>query len=204
VYSNEGFINATMSLESLFNDGDSDIKYKLTHRASFVLGLSGFEPIEVFENLMLFYRFRSRLVHGDEKIKDVENKGNLSRYARRSIIIMHILLNNSKRKKIKINDRKKEILKEIDYAMLLPSERDSLQKEIKKGLEDFILKIPRTFEVGVNLDNTELQHGSFSLSTYKHHEKLSTVNATVLKIEIDKINTYMKSKFHVLCPACNI
>ena len=49
VYSNEGFINAIISMEALFNEASTDLKYKLSHRAAFLLGLSDIDPIEAFE-----------------------------------------------------------------------------------------------------------------------------------------------------------
>ncbi len=146
VYSNEGFINATMSLEALFNDGASDIKYKLVQRASFLLGLVDFDPISVYADLNKFYNYRNQLVHGASITINIQEKYKLSRYARRSIIIMHILLRNSKRKQINKNEKKSSILKEIDYAMLIPARRERLKREIIRGLKDFKLKVPRTFE----------------------------------------------------------
>jgi len=41
---------------------------------------------------------------------------------------------------------KKNLLNEIDYAMLDESKRQKLHKEIDKKLKDFKLSIPRTFE----------------------------------------------------------
>ena len=56
VYSEEGFISAMISLESLFNEGPSDIKYKLSHRAGFLLGLCDIDSVEAFEKLKKFYK----------------------------------------------------------------------------------------------------------------------------------------------------
>lgn len=146
VYSDEGFISATISMEALYNESPSDIKYKLSHRAAFLLGLCDIDPIEVFEKLKTLYNTRSKLVHGGGTITSDPHKHLITKYTRRSIIIFMILLNNEKRRNIGRAKRKKEILKEIDHAMLNEEMRKSLKKEINKGLRDFNLNIPRTFE----------------------------------------------------------
>lgn len=146
VYSNEGYINAVISMEALFNEAPTDIKYKLSHRAAFLLGLCDIDPIDAFEKLKGFYDKRSTLVHGGGTLPNDPERHFVSMYTRRSIIIFLILLNNAGRRKISRKKRKKEILKEIDYAMLNEEKRKLLKKEITKGLKDFRLTIPRTFE----------------------------------------------------------
>lgn len=151
VYNNEGFISAMISMEALFNEGPTDIKYKLAHRAAFLLGLCDIDSIEAFEKLKDFYDKRSTLVHGGGTIPYDPDRYLVSTYTRRSIIIFLILLKNDERCKIGRNKRKRELLKEIDYAMLNEEKRKSLKREINKGLKDFKLNIPRTFE-GVGKD----------------------------------------------------
>lgn len=146
VYNSEGFISAMISLESLFNEGPSDIKYKLSHRAGFLLGLSEMDPIKAFEKLKDFYNKRSKLVHGAGSLEYDPDRYFVARYTRRAIIIFLILLKNEDRRKQGRKKRKLNILKEIDYAMLDENKRKSLEKEIKKGLKDFKLTIPRSFE----------------------------------------------------------
>ncbi len=146
VYSNEGFISAVISMEALFNEGPSDIKYKLSHRAGFLLGLSDIEPVGAFEKLKDFYNKRSKLVHGGGPLKYDPDRHLVSKYTRRAIIIFLILLKNDDRRKQKKKDRKINILKDIDCAMLDEDKRKNLKKEISKGLKNFKLSIPRTFE----------------------------------------------------------
>lgn len=146
VYSNEGFISAMISMEALFNEGSSDIKYKISHRAAFLLGLCGINPVEAFEKLKDFYKKRNNLVHGVATLTHDPDRHFVSKYTRRSIIIFLILLKNEERRKLSRKNRKIEMLKEIDYAMLNEEKRKSLKKEINKGLKDFKLTIPRTFE----------------------------------------------------------
>jgi hypothetical protein len=146
VYSYEGFISAVISMEALFNESPSDIKYKLAHRAAFLLGLCDIDPVEAFEKLKDFYNKRSTLVHGGGTIPYDPDRYLVSKYTRQSIIIFLILLKNDERRKLRRKERKVEILKEIDYAMLNEEKRKSLKKEINKGLKDFKLTIPRTFK----------------------------------------------------------
>lgn len=146
VHSDEGFISVMISMESLFNEGPSDIKYKLSHRAGFLLGLSGMESIEAFEKLKSLYNTRSKLVHGGGTSSHDPDRHLISRYTRKAIIIFLILLDNEKRRSSGKKRRKENLLKEIDHAMLDLESRTCLEKEIKKGLRNFELKIPRVFE----------------------------------------------------------
>ena len=147
VSDNEGFINAMVCLEALFNDGAFDIKYKLALRAAFLLGLSGFNSAEVFEKLKRLYNFRSTLLHGSGELKYDSDIYSVSGYCRRALMIFMILLKNSGRSNISSKSRKNEILKEIDYAMIDIKRMESLKSEIRKGLKNFRLNIPRTFTV---------------------------------------------------------
>ncbi|MDT8421326.1 MAG: HEPN domain-containing protein [Desulfuromonadales bacterium] len=146
IYSNEGFISAMISMEALFNEGPSDIRYKLSHRAAFLLGFCDMDSIQVFEKLKEIYNKRSNLVHGRGDLKNDPDRGLVSRYTRRSIIIFLILLSSEKRNKISKKKRKEELLLEIDNAMLDNNACNLLKKEIEKGLKDFQLPVPRVFE----------------------------------------------------------
>lgn len=159
IYSDEGFINATISMEALFNEGPSDIKYKLSLRAAFLLGLCGMDPIEAFEKIKTLYNKRSKLVHGRGSLNHDPDRHLISKYTRRSIIMFLILLSNKERQGISKNNRKSEILKEIDHAMLNEESRPLLKKEINKGLKNFKLTIPRTFE-------GEGKHGSYRITAW--------------------------------------
>lgn len=146
VFSNEGFISAMISMESLFNEGPGDIKYKLSHRAAFLLGIYGLDSIEAFEVLKRLYDNRSKLVHGGGKLKHDPDRHLVSKYTRRCLIMFLILLKNVDRQSSAAKKRKSEVLREIDYAMLNEKGRSSLEKKIAKGLKDFEMKIPRSFE----------------------------------------------------------
>ena len=55
-YEHQSFINSVICLEALYNEGSSALSYKISHRASFILGLGGaFDSIELFENLQKIY-----------------------------------------------------------------------------------------------------------------------------------------------------
>lgn len=146
VYSNEGFISTVISMEALFNEGPTDIKYKLSHRAAFLLSLCEIDPIEAFEKLKDSYNKRSTLVHGGGSLPHDPDRYLVSKYTRKSIIIFLILLRSEERRKIGNKKRKESLLKEIDYAMLDENKRKSLKKEISKGIKEFTLPVPRTFE----------------------------------------------------------
>lgn len=146
VRSNEGFISAVISMEALFNEGPTDIKYKVSHRAAFLLSLCEIDPIEAFEKLKGFYKKRSTLVHGGGSLSHDPDRYLVSRYTRKSIVVFLILLKNEERRRIGKKDRKASLLKEIDCAMLDENKRKSLKKEISRGLRDFKLPVPTAFE----------------------------------------------------------
>lgn len=124
-------------MEALFNENPSDIKYKLSHRAAFLLGLGGMDSIEIFNDLKYFYKERSNLVHGSGIIKYDSKRFRVLKYTRQSLLIFLILLSNNKRGKNRKKNRKGDLLKEIDYAMLDLGMRNSLKREINMGLKDF-------------------------------------------------------------------
>ena len=146
VYSDEGFISCMISMEALFNEGPSDIKYKLSHRAAFLLGLCGMDSIQAFGKLKEFYNTRSKLVHGGGDLPYDPDRHLASDYTRRCITIFLILLQNASRREIGKKQRKNELLLEIDHAMLNINHRKQLKSEIKKGLKHFELPVPRVFE----------------------------------------------------------
>lgn len=146
-YEHQSFINAVICLEALYNEGSSALSYKISHRASFILGLGGaLDSIELFENLQKIYKVRSSLIHGEGALSNDSDIFEALRYARTSLMIFFVLLSNPERQCIGKHKRKKSILKEIDYAMLDVSKREALKKEISKRISDFSLKTPRTFE----------------------------------------------------------
>jgi hypothetical protein len=135
-----------ISMEALFNEAPSDIKYKLTHRAAFLLGLCGINPIQAFDKLKDFYKKRSNLVHGVGELPHDPERHLASQYTRRCIIIFLILLQNPRRKEVGKSRRKNDLLLEIDHAMLNSEYQKQLKIEIKKGLKNFKLPVPRVFE----------------------------------------------------------
>lgn len=160
IFKKEGFIDATVSLEALFNENPSDISYKLSHRAAFLLGLGGLDSIKVFEKIRTFYSHRSKIVHGaGSSKKQIEEAHLLSEYTRKSIIIFLILLKEERFEKVGKKKRKQTILKEIDYAMLDPQHKKRISNEVKRGLRHFKLPFPRLIEV-------ETEDGKQTTSTW--------------------------------------
>lgn len=154
VYSDEGFVSCMISMEALFNDSPNDIKHKLSLRAAFLLELSGMvDGVDAFGHLAVLYNKRSKLVHGNGALSYSSEIGFAAHYARQCINIFLILLQDESRKKIKKGDRKKNLLSEIDHAMLSVDRRKQLESEIINGLKRFKLPVPRVFEA-----NTKYGH----------------------------------------------
>ena len=108
--------------------------------------LGNVDPAESFAKLKGFYNHRSKLVHGGGTTECDPDRHLVSNYMRKTISIFLVLLSNRERREISKKKRKEQILLEIDLAMLDLDKRKSLKKEITRGLKNFNLKIPRTFE----------------------------------------------------------
>ena len=63
VFTDEGFLSAAISLEALYNEGSSDISYKIAHRAGFLTGLHHGDPIVAFGDLKKIYAAALKLEH---------------------------------------------------------------------------------------------------------------------------------------------
>lgn len=144
IYSDDGFISAMISLESMFNEGPTDIKYKLSLRGAFLLSLTEFDGVEVFQNLKYFYNHRSNLIHGKKDIHHDPERGLLCKYSRSAVIIFLILLSEDKQETG--SGMKEDLLNKIDQAMLDPEKEKHLKNEIQEKISDFRLKTPRVFE----------------------------------------------------------
>jgi hypothetical protein len=131
------FIDACISLEALYNDGGSDLKYKISLRLAFLLGFDDFPPMTTFYNADKIYNKRSSVVHGGGYNPEGVYIEQTKSYARRSCICFLILCH--KRINQFSNEKSKGILlKEIDRAMLEREKRSELEQEIVKGIaKDF-------------------------------------------------------------------
>jgi hypothetical protein len=147
LYKSIGLIDAMISLEALLNEGGSAIRYKVSLRSAFLLGLLGEDSSIAFEEMKTFYSQRSNIVHGDGNIPYIENGSLLTKYLKELIKIFLILLENDERRQGSRKKRKKRLLSEIDNAMLNLDERERLRKEINEGLELFEMPCPKLFEV---------------------------------------------------------
>ena len=144
-FSNEGFLDVAIGMEALYNENSSDIRYKLAHRAAFLLGLLYKSPLRsytIFENIKKAYNERSNIVHGKDAQNDVHLRAIMFSYLRLSLIIMVILYRgkNPKRQSSRKNKKlagKDSMLQRIDLAMLNPLERQKLINTIKKSWKDF-------------------------------------------------------------------
>lgn len=143
INTDDGFISAMISLESLFNEGPSDIKHKLSLRGAFLLGLADFDAVKVYQKLKEFYVHRSNLIHGKKDLPYDLDWDLFCNYTRSAVIIFIILLSEVELETV---GNKEELLKEIDNAMLNPKIKRLIKKKIQEKISDFSLKVPRTFE----------------------------------------------------------
>jgi hypothetical protein len=146
------FVSTISSLESLFNEAPSDIKYKLQLRCSFLLGLIGndvlqtkdqdlTDELKIFEDLKDSYNARNDLLHGVgfRKVQKI-NIQKIIHYAKRSIICFYVLCD-----KLQPMTNKEQILNAIDKAILNHIEKDALKVKINEGLSEFVPNVPERF-----------------------------------------------------------
>ena len=146
IYSDEGFMNSMISLEALFNDGSTDISYKLALRAAFMLNPIFPDALSVFNNLKKAYGYRSKIVHGSDSDVDSELQSNICHYNRSALMIFMILLNNPTRRAWPKNKRKECLMQQIDHAMINLEQRNLITQEITHNIVNFNIEVPRSFE----------------------------------------------------------
>jgi len=138
--STKQFIDAAISLESLFNDGSGDITYKICLRTALLLGLLDhmFDSINVFNTMKDLYALRNDIVHGGARKKEEythKNANTILCLAKNALICCYILSLN--RQDQSANNLKKNLLYEIDMSLLDLSRHKRLGKEIVRGLKRF-------------------------------------------------------------------
>jgi hypothetical protein len=139
-FNSRQFIDAAVSLESLFNEGPADISYKLCMRTAFLLGFLGQTRIDVFKDMKRLYRIRNDIVHGiADETPTLNDTGRLLEYATKCLQCCYILSYN---RKDRSKDRfKRNLLEEIDQALLDHDKGSQLGEEINSGIKDFSMKI---------------------------------------------------------------
>jgi hypothetical protein len=131
------FVDAMVCLEALLYEEPNNVKFKLSMRGAFILGLNGFDTSKTFSRLKELYNLRSSIVHGSRKRPPVEDTLELIVYARQCLISFYILCFNRIGTNTPTKDLKQDLLQEIDQAMIDSSSR-SLQKEIiSSTIQDF-------------------------------------------------------------------
>ena len=147
-YSDEGLIKSIISMEALFNDGSTDISYKLALRAAFILSPIFSDTLTVFNNLKKAYSCRSKIVHGSgaDINVDGELQSNICHYNRSALMIFMILLNNPTRQRWPKNKRKDCLMQQIDHAMIDLEKRNLMIQEITHNIPNFNIEVPRSFE----------------------------------------------------------
>ena len=141
-----GLVSTVTCLESMLNENPNDIKYKLSLRAAFLLRAADVDPIVSFDIFRKAYDMRSKLVHG--ATKDIKNirSSDVSSYVRCLLKIFLILLSSEERKNHKTNERKQNLMREIDQAMLVPENGANIIAEISRGLRHFNVSSKTLFE----------------------------------------------------------
>jgi len=122
---------AIMALESLYlkEKEREELEHRLSQRISRLLGLYGYEPLEVFNTMKQSYSIRSSYVHGspilDERLGEVSKLvGMVTEYTRHSIIVFL---------QLKPKIEKDNLLSLIDNSLLSDKALDKLKGILKEN-----------------------------------------------------------------------
>ena len=82
---NLSFLSLMISLETLFNPADSELKYRISRNTAVLLGMGRTSAKDIFEDVKRLYNARSKLVHTGKPEISQENQLQLRQYVRESI-----------------------------------------------------------------------------------------------------------------------
>jgi hypothetical protein len=142
VYPIERLTYAIMGLEALYLTGGGEQTHRLAQRVSRVMGLYGFSPLGVYDEIRQAYDLRSKFVHGGafagkeiEFARQLVNK--VVRYLQLSILTFLEL-------KHKAGVSKEDIIKIIDSSLLDIQQFQYLERHIKEKCR-IITSIAKTY-----------------------------------------------------------
>jgi hypothetical protein len=99
------FLSLMVALEAVLGRGSPELTYSLGRNAAVLLGKDEDDSRKIFEHIIDFYRTRSRLVHGDEKIKGKGTKINES-----DIVALREMIRESIKEAYRLGKDKAELL----------------------------------------------------------------------------------------------
>jgi hypothetical protein len=132
IKSEKEFLDLLFSMECLFNEGPSDIYYKISMRSCFVYYLLPISDEDISKSTDLYdfikqsYTKRNNIVHGKgEKeitVSDIEKLKKIVYRLLIGVFILCLIFRTSK-------DLKNDIIKEIDYCTIDPKRKDKLKEK---------------------------------------------------------------------------
>jgi hypothetical protein len=119
---------AVMALEALYlgKDERQELKDRLSQRVAKVLGIFGFKPLTVYEQIKRAYDIRSSFVHGSP----VEGQGDLTEFA--GTILEYVRCSIVIALQIRIKYEKEKFLSSVDKSLLDQDVSDGITKSIKE------------------------------------------------------------------------
>jgi len=89
------FLTLMISLETLLNPGEHELRYRISRNTAVLLGDDGEESSTIFSEIKRLYDKRSKVVHtGDSKIIDKDALRKLRNYVRESIKKIYLMKNS--------------------------------------------------------------------------------------------------------------
>jgi len=128
--------NAVMGLESLLLGGageHSELSYRLGMRAAKLLGFCGCNPTRIRDVLRDAYGVRSTFVHGDN-LGDRQKRKLQTKYGSEADLVREVLdyLRRAIVLSLLMNVAKKDLIAQLDSALVDPSMDRSLEREVRK------------------------------------------------------------------------
>lgn len=119
------FLNLMICMEALFNDSPQELRYRISHRVANLFGKTEGKRARIFNDIQALYKKRNDIVHGLRPVKiSREEKSLLQIYSKHSIAAF-----------LKLQKKKKNILRKVDEAQYNESLREKTQSKIQEIIE---------------------------------------------------------------------
>lgn len=121
------FLNLMICIESLYNKDPQEIRFRISTRIANLLGRTEELRKKIYTDMLYLYKKRNDIIHGLKPVAvSNEDMQLLLTYSKTSLIAF-----------LKLGQKKKTILDEIDEVIFDNKKREQIQEQIKDILEKF-------------------------------------------------------------------
>jgi len=114
--------------ESLLLENESELKYRLSQRASLLLGFVGFDVTSVQKNFNKAYSLRSAFVHGSAPKNDFKNQSEIFKAMTKFVSVLITILLELNR----THHSKEKIIANLNLSLIDTEKHLQLRSDIRK------------------------------------------------------------------------